>query len=82
MTAPSPEAERYHRARIEFVEAMAAGCSILELRRRKAAMRARLRERAEQSVRDMPAIHGRQGHVIIDEATSFGGWDAPWMMRD
>ena len=46
MTVASAQAERFHRARVEFVEAMEAGCSIIELRQRKAALRVRLRERA------------------------------------
>ena len=82
MTVASAQADRFHRARIEFVEAMEAGCPIIELRQRKAALRVRLRERAEQSVRDTSAINGRQGHVIIDEAAAFARWDSRWMMRD
>lgn len=72
MTVASTQADRFHRARVEFVEAMEAGCTIIELR-----------QRAQQSVREAtPRINGRQGHVIIDEAASFGLWDSPWMMRD
>lgn len=83
MTVASAQAERFHRARIEFVEAMEAGCSIIELRQRKAALRVRLRERAQQSVREAAVgINGRQGHVIIDEAADFARWDSRWMMRD
>lgn len=83
MTVPSLQAERYHRARVEFVEAMEAGCSIIELRQRKAALRVRLRERAQQSIREAAVgITGRQGHLIIDEAADFARWDSRWMMRD
>ena len=83
MTVASVQADRFHRARVEFVEAMEAGCTIIELRQRKAALRVRLRERAQQSVREAtPRINGRQGHVIIDEAADFVRWDSRWMMRD
>ncbi|WP_066517656.1 hypothetical protein [Sphingobium cloacae] len=79
MTAPSAQAERFARARQEFAEAMQRGCTIPELRKRKAEERAALRQRAQDAV---SAINGRQGFVVIDEAADFGRWDAHWMMRD
>ena len=83
MTVALSDADRFARARLEFVEAMAAGCSILELRRRKAATRASLRHRAQQAVSDRTnEINGRQGHFIVDEAAQFGLWSSPWMLRD
>jgi len=79
MTEPSNQAERFHRARVEFEEAMAAGCTILELRRRKADARARLRQRAQAEVAGRTAD-------MVDAAPpaqgSFRSFDAPWMMRN
>ncbi|MGE4321744.1 MAG: hypothetical protein AB7E60_01790 [Sphingobium sp.] len=76
-------AEEMARARREFVEAMTAGCSILELRRRHADARARLRQRAHAEVAGRTAdLQGKQGFVVIDEAADFGRWDSRWMMRD
>ncbi len=83
MAPPASDAERFARARQEFVEAMEAGCTILELRRRKAEARAALRHRAQAEVAERTAeISGRQGFVVIDEAADFARWDAGWMMRD
>jgi len=79
MTAASAQAERLHRARVEFVEAMAAGCTIIELRQRKADARARLRQRAQQAVIE------RTGGMVADDAPfqgDFRAFDAAWMMRD
>ena len=79
MTNETAQAERFHRARTEFEEAMAAGCTIMELRRRKAAARSTLRHRAQAEVADhtadlMDAAEPRQG--------DFRAFDARWMMRD
>lgn len=79
MTNETAQAERFHRARTEFEEAMAAGCSIIELRRRKSAARTALRHRAQAEV---------AGHTadLMDQAEplqrDFRAFDARWMMRD
>ena len=79
MTAASVQAERFARARAEFEEAMAAGCSIPELRRRKAETRIALRHRAQAEVADHTAnlMDGREPFQ-----SDFLAFDAPWMMRD
>lgn len=51
MSAASSQAERFHRARTEFEQAMAIGCTIVELRRRKRA----LAHRAQAEVADHTA---------------------------
>lgn len=79
MTEPSAQAERFHRARTEFEEAMAAGCSILELRRRKVAIRAALRERACAQVAERTADMMDDGAAIQGD---FRAWDCRHMMRD
>ncbi|MFY9350334.1 MAG: hypothetical protein WBL20_03050 [Sphingobium sp.] len=79
MTEPSAQAERFHRARAEFEEATAAGCSILELRRRKVAIRVALRERA------CAQVAARTADMMDDGAAIQGGfraWDCRHMMRD
>ncbi|MFC3442577.1 hypothetical protein ACFOKF_15485 [Sphingobium rhizovicinum] len=83
MTAALPDADRFRRAREEFSAAMEAGCSILELRRRHADQRARLRERAQQSVAQQDGqINGKQGFFVIDEAADFQAASPYWWMRD
>lgn len=77
------EADRMARARTEFQEAMARGCSIADLRKLKARerhaealARLELRRRAQEAVAapldatPSPAPHG---HLRFD---------APWMMRN
>ncbi len=78
MTDPFSQAERFARARQEFVEAMAAGCTILELRRRKAEARAALRQRAQAEVT------GRTADMMTEPApqADFARWESPWMLRD
>lgn len=74
MTGPVTEGDRYHRARIEFVEAMAAGCTIVELRCRKRALKHRAKSDAASHTADLmdgPACLG-----------GFQSWDAQWMGRD
>lgn len=72
-------AARFARARVELEEAMARGCTILELRAAKAAERARMRERAPVAVAEQTADL-MQG----DRATpaDFRDFHARWMMRD
>jgi hypothetical protein len=78
MTAASSEGDRFARARVEFVEAMAAGCTIVELRRRKAEARAALRHRAQAEVA------GHTDDLMSGESRQrdFRSWDAPWMGRN
>lgn len=78
MTVALSDADRFARARQEFVEAMAAGCSILELRRRKADARAALRQRAQAEVTDHTADLMTGAPMQGD----FRAFDATWMMRD
>ncbi|EQB32016.1 hypothetical protein M529_11770 [Sphingobium ummariense RL-3] len=79
MAPPATDAERFARARQEFVEAMEAGCTILELRRRKAEARAALRHRAQAEVAE------RTADMMTDptqQQGDFARWESPWMMRD
>lgn len=78
MTQAVCEAERFARARQEFVEAMAAGCTILELRQRKVAARAALRARAEAEVAS------RTADLMTEQPAQrdFLAWDAQHMLRD
>jgi hypothetical protein len=73
------QADRFRRAREEFNAAMEAGCSITELRQRRADERARLRERAPVAVADHTAD-------LMDAPalaqSDFRAWDSGWMMRD
>lgn len=78
MTEPSNQAERFHRARVEFEEAMALGCTILELRRRKADARARLRQRAQAEV----AEHTADLMIQQPAQRDFLAWDTQHMLRD
>lgn len=79
MTDATSQADRFRRAREEFSAAMEAGCSILELRRRRKAARALLRDRAQAEVADHTA-------ALMDTAEPFQGdflaWDSSWMLRD
>lgn len=75
MTAAASQAERFHRARVEFEEALAAGCTIMALRARKAALRRRARaDVAEHTADLMAGAAPAQGDFLA--------WDAPHMMRD
>jgi hypothetical protein len=66
VTTAVSQGERFARAHAEFAEAIAAGCSIPELRRRKA------EERSER-LRKVEDCGTRQ---------PFERWDAQWMGRD
>lgn len=68
------QAEQFQRARIEFEEASAAGCTIIELRRRKVA----LRQRAQREV----ARHTADLMAEPDSPHSWRDWGAGHMMRD
>ena len=74
MTAASTEADRFHRARVEFEEASAAGCTIVELRRRKV----ELRQRAQRAVAD----HTSDLMTGEPAQRAWSDWYAPHMMRD
>lgn len=74
MTNLVTDGDRFARARVEFVEATAAGCTIPELRRRKV----ELRQRAQHHVADHTADLMDQQPVQRD----FRDWNAPHMMRD
>ena len=78
MSAPTSDAARFAKARQEFAEAMARGCTILQLREAKAAERAALRQRAPVAVADLTADLMTQPSPQRD----FLAWDAPWMGRD
>ena len=72
------QADRFARARQEFAEAMERGCTILQLRERKAAERTALRQRARVEVADHTAdLMTTQPHQ-----SDFLAFDARWMMRD
>lgn len=73
MSAGTP-ADRFARARIEFVEAMAAGCTIVELRRRKRTLKHRAQADAANHTADLMAGPAPQRR--------FQSWDAQWMGRD
>lgn len=74
MTAPVSEGDRFHRARVEFVEAMAAGCTIVELRARKVALRHRARLEVASHTADLMTDQPAQ--------RDFLAWDRQHMMRD
>lgn len=73
MSAGTP-AERFARARIEFVEAMTAGCTIVELRCRKRALKHRAKADAASHTADL-----MDGPACL---SGFQSWDAQWMGRD
>lgn len=73
MSAGTP-AERFARARIEFVEAMAAGCTIVELRCRKRALKHRAKADAASHTADLMAAPAPK--------SDFHSFDARWMLRD
>lgn len=78
MSVASAQAERFARARQEFTEAIARGCTILQLREQNAAERAALRQRARVEVADHTAdLMGQPSHQ-----SDFLAFDARWMMRD
>ncbi len=67
------QAERMATARREFLDAMERGCTISELR----AKRAELRRRARQ------AVAQRTGDIAAPVTTpNFLRFDAHWMLRD
>ncbi len=74
MTGPVTDGDRFHRARVEFVEAMAAGCTIVELRARKVALRHRARGEVASHTADLMTDQPAQ--------RDFRDWNAPHMMRD
>lgn len=75
MTGAITDGDRFARARAEFVEAMAAGCTIPELRRRKV----ELRQRAQREVsRHTADLMDGDDHAQGD----FLAWGAQHMMRD
>lgn len=76
MTQAVCQAERFARARQEFVDAVAAGCSILDLRRRRADMRIALRQRAHAEVAD----HTADLMASPSSAQEFSAWSCPHMM--
>ena len=78
MTAASVQAERFARGRKEFAEAMERGCTILQLRERKAAERVALRQRARVAVAD----HTADLMLEPPHQPDFLAFDAHWMMRD
>ncbi|SCW61489.1 hypothetical protein SAMN02927924_01669 [Sphingobium faniae] len=79
MTAASAQAERFARARQEFVEAMQRGCAIPELRKRKAEERIALRQRAHGEVAEHTADLMDGDEALHGDFRDFG---ASWMMRD
>lgn len=78
MPAPASDAARFAKARQEFAEAMARGCTILQLREANAAERLALRQRARVAVAD----HTADLMTLPPQQPDFLAWDAPWMGRD
>lgn len=74
------EAERFAHARQEFVEAMARGCTIQQLRETKTRERQELRMRARSSVADHTS--DLMGGTSAQASGDFLSFEAPWMMRD
>lgn len=78
MSSPVTDGDRFARARVEFVEAMAAGCTIPELRRRKRALAHRAKAEVARFVADQmtgsPNLQPYQRDWLAQS-------DA-WMMRD
>lgn len=78
MAGPVTDAARFAKARQEFAEAMARGCSILALRAAQAEERLALRQRARVTVADRTADLMASPPVQRDFLT----WESPWMGRD
>ena len=75
MSAAPNQAERFRRARTEFEQAMAIGCTIVELRRRNRALAHRAQ--AEVAARTA-ALMANPAPVPADEQAS----SPYWWMRD
>lgn len=75
MSAASSQAERFHRARTEFEQAMAMGCTIVELRRRKRALAHRAQAEVAEHTADLMT---RDAAVQSDDQ----GASPYWWMRD
>lgn len=73
-------ADQLRQARIDFEEACALGCTIAELRRRRAADRRLLRRRARADVADHTESLMSGPHEACERA--FLSPDCPWMMRN
>lgn len=76
----SADAERMARCRQDFAEAMALGCSIPEMRRRRADLRARAH--AEVKSHTNALLSGPSDGSYEPMQGRFEDFDAPWMMRD
>jgi len=74
MTAPVTPGDRFARARVEFEQAMAAGCTIPELRRRKRAWAHRAQADAASHTADLMTQPPAQRDYLA--------WEAGYMMRD
>ena len=72
MSAPN-QAERFRRARTELEQAIALGCSILDLRRRNRALAHRAQVEVAERTADLMA---RPAPVQADEQDAPGYW---WM---
>mgnify|MGYP001549464223 CR=1 FL=1 len=78
MVARTAAADRMARARTEFAEAMARGCTILQLRAAQAEERLALRHRARVTIAD----HTADLMAAPPMQRSFLNWGSPWMGRD
>lgn len=68
------DADRFRRARTEFEQAMAVGCSIVELRRRNRALAHRAQAEVADRTADLMAVQPAQ--------RSFDSWNCQHMLRD
>lgn len=75
------QAEYYRHHRQVFLLAQELGCTPNQAEAEMRRIQQRERQRAAEQ-RRQPAINGKTGTVIIDEAASFQRWDAQWMARD
>jgi hypothetical protein len=73
-------ADQLRQARIDFEEACALGCTIAQLRRRRAADRRFLRQRARDDVSDHTETLMNGPQEAGERA--FLRDDCPWMMRN
>jgi len=71
VSVAASQAERFHRARTEFEQAMALGCTIVELRRRKRALAHRAQVQVAERTSDLMAT---PAPVQADDQEAPGFW--------
>lgn len=72
----SAAADRMARCRADFADATALGCSIPEMRRRRADLRARAQTEVNSHTETLMSGPSEASEYRFED------FDAPWMMRD